>query len=137
MSSMVAEPDPIPSEKRPLLLNKEQIIEKIDENPEIQTILETHESVSTSEQNLDIPVSEMMKQLIEVTEIISQDRIQQCTLEQISDTSVSQAVKELDEPCKVLSRDRPQRLFDVNVGMNQDATDKTRNTGRERTEIRP
>ena len=89
--------------------------------------------MSTSEQNLDIPVSEMMKQLIEVTEIISQDRIQQCTLEQINDTSVSQALKELDEPCKVLSRDRPQRLFDVIVGMNQDATDKTRNTGRERS----
>ena len=82
--------------------------------------------MSTSKQNLDIPVSEMMKQLIEVTEIISQDRIQQCTLEQINDTSVSQALKELDEPCKVLSRDRPQRLFNVMVGMNQDATDKTR-----------
>ena len=132
MSVMVAEPDPITSEKRPLLLNKEQIIERIDENPEIQTTLETHESMSTSEQNLDIPVSEMMKQLIEITEIIYQDRIQQCTLEQISDTSVSQAVKELDEPCKVLSRDRPQRLFDVIVGMNQDATDETRNTGKEK-----
>ena len=122
MSFMVAEPGPIPSEKRQLLLNKEQTIEKIDENPEIQTILETYESMSTSEQNLDIPVPEMMKQLIEVTKIISQDRIQQCALEQISDTSVSQAVKELDEPCKVLSRDKPQRLFDVIVGMNQDAT---------------
>ena len=71
--------------------------------------------MSTSEQNLDIPVSEILEQLIEVTEIISQDRIQQCTLEQINDTSVSQAVKELDEPCKVLSRDRPQRLFNVIV----------------------
>ena len=106
---------------------------KIDENPKIQTFLETYESMSTSEQNLDISVPEMMKQLIEVTKIISQDRIQQCTLEQISDTSVSQAVKELDEPCKVLSRDRPQRLFDVIVGMNQDATDKTKNTGREKS----
>ena len=67
-----------------------------------------------------------------MTEIVSQDRIQQCTLEQISDTSVSQDVKELEEPCKVLSRDRPQRLFDVTVGMNQDATDETRNTGREK-----
>ena len=42
-------------------------------------------------------MSEMMKQLIEVTEIISQDRILQCTLEQINDTSVSQDVKELEE----------------------------------------
>ena len=133
MSFTVAEPDPIPSEKRPLLRHREQIIEKIDDNPEIQTTLETYESMSTSKQNLDIPVSEMMKQLIEVTEIISQDRIQQCTLEQISDTSVSQDVKELDEPCKVQSRDRPQRLFDVIVVMNQDATDETRNTGREKS----
>ena len=46
----------------------EQIIEKIDENFEIQTTLETYESMSTSEQNLDIPVSEMMKQLIEITD---------------------------------------------------------------------
>ena len=45
------EPDPIPSEKRPLLLYKEQI-------DEIQTTLE---SMSASKQNLDIPVSEMMK----------------------------------------------------------------------------
>ena len=89
--------------------------------------------MSTSEQNLDIPVSEMMKQLIEITGIISQDRIQQCTLEQISHTSVSQAVKELDGPCMVPSRDRPQRLLDVIVGMNQDAPDKMRNTGRQRS----
>ena len=83
--------------------------------------------MSTSEQNPDILAPEMMKQSIEVTKIISQDRIQQCTLEQINDTSVSQVVKELDEPCKVLSRDRPQRQFDnVIVGMNQDVTDKTR-----------
>ena len=91
----------------------------------------TYESMTTLKQNLDIPVSEMMKQLIEVTEIISQDRIQQCTLEQISDTSVSQDVRELEKPGKVPSRDRPQRLFDVIVGMNQDATDETRNTGKE------
>ena len=61
----------------------------------------------------------MMKQLIEVTEIISQDRIQQCALEQISDTSVSQDVKELDD--------------DVIVVMNQDTTDETRNTGKEKS----
>ena len=45
----------------PLLLYKEQIIEKIDENPEIQTTLETHENMTTSKQNLDIPVSELME----------------------------------------------------------------------------
>ena len=65
MSFMVAEPDPIPSEKRPLLLYKEQIIEKIDENPETQTTLETYDSMSSSKQNLDVPVSEMMKQLVD------------------------------------------------------------------------
>ena len=61
----------------------------------------------------------MMEQMVEVIEIISQNRIQQCTLEQISDSNV-------------LSRDRPQRLFDVIVGTNQDSTDETRNTGREK-----
>ena len=129
---MVAELDPIPSEKRPPLLYKEQIIERIDENSEIQTNLETYESMITLKQNLDIPVSEMMEQLVEVTEIISQNRIQQCTLEQISDTSVSQDVKELEKPCNVLSRDRPQRLLDVIVVTNQDLTDETRNTGKEK-----
>ena len=48
MSVMVAEPDPIPSEKRPPLLYKEQIIERIDESPEIQTTLETYESITES-----------------------------------------------------------------------------------------
>ena len=62
--------------------------------------------MSTSEQNPDVLMPEMMKQSIEVTKIISQSRIQQHTLEQISDTSVSQVVKELNEPCRVLSRDR-------------------------------
>ena len=126
MSVMVAEPDPIPSEKRPPLLYKKQIIEIIDENSEIQTTLETYESMITLKENLDIHVSEMMEQLVEVTEIISQNRIQQCTLEQISDTSVSQDVKEME------NRDRPQRLFDVIVGTNQDSTDETRNTGKEK-----
>ena len=46
MSVMVAEPDPIPSEKRQPLLYKEQIIERIDENSEIQTTLETYESIT-------------------------------------------------------------------------------------------
>ena len=55
MSFIVAEPDPIPSEKRPLLLYKEQIIERIDENSEIQTNLETYESMITLKLNLDIP----------------------------------------------------------------------------------
>ena len=67
----------------------------------------------TLKQNLDISVSEMMEQLVEVTEIISQNRIQQCTLEQISDTSVSLDVKELEKPGNVLSQDKPQRLLDV------------------------
>ena len=47
-------------------------------------------------------------------------------------TSVLQDVKELEKPGKVLSRDRPQRLFDVIVGTNQDSTDETRNTGKEK-----
>ena len=57
MSVMEAEPDPIPSEKRPPLLYKEQIIERIDEDPEIQMI------------------QEIMKKSIEATTIIFQNRI--------------------------------------------------------------
>ena len=120
---MVAEPDPIHSEKRQPLLYKEQIIERIDENSEIQTILETYESMITLKQNLDIPVSEMIKQLIEVTEIISQNRIQQYTLEQISDSNV-------------LSRDRPQRLFDVIVERTKIRQTRRETLGRKTVEIR-
>ena len=36
----------------------------------IQMNLDTYESMTTLKQNLDIPVSEMMKQLVEVTKII-------------------------------------------------------------------
>ena len=115
MSVMVAEPDSIPSEKRISLLHKEQIIDK---NSMIQMNLDTYESMTTLKQNLDIPVSEMMKQFVEVTKIISQNRIQQCTQEQISDINV-------------LSRDRPQRLQDVIVETVQESTNETRNTGKE------
>ena len=55
--------------------------------------------------------------MVEVTKIISQNRIQQCTLEQISDSNV-------------LSRDRPQRLHDVIMETNRDSTNETRNTGK-------
>ena len=75
MSVMVAEPGPIPSEKRLVLPCKEKIT---DENPVIQMNLDTYESMTTTRQNLDIPVSEMMEQLVEVMKIISQNRIQQC-----------------------------------------------------------
>ena len=109
MSVMVAEPDPISSEKRPPLLYKEQTIERIVEDPEIQMM------------------QEITRQSVEAAKIIFQDEIQQYTLEQISDTSVSQDVKELEKPGKVLSRDRPQRPFDVIVGTNRDSTDETRN----------
>ena len=111
---MAAEPDSIPSEKRISLLHKEQIIDK---NSMIKMNLDTYESMTTLKQNLDIPVSETMKQLVEVTKIISKNRIQQCTLEQISDSNV-------------LSRDRPQRLHDVTVETIQDSTNETRNTGK-------
>ena len=63
MSLMVAELGSITSEQRQLL-NKEQIVEKIDGNPEIQTIQEPYESMITSEQNPVVFVAEMMKQSI-------------------------------------------------------------------------
>ena len=102
MSVVVAELDPIPSEKR-----------TIDENSVIQMNLVTYESMTI--------LKEMMEQLVEVTKIISQNTIQQCTLEQISDSNV-------------LSRDRSQRLLDVIVETNQDSTNETRNTGKEKGE---
>ena len=108
---MVAEPDSIPSEKRISLVHKEQITDK---NSMIQMNLDTYESMITMKQNLDIPISEMMKQMVEV--IISQKRLQQCTQEQTSDSNA-------------LSRDRPQRLHDVIVETTQDSTNETRNTG--------
>ena len=95
---------------------KEQTIQRIDENSVIWMILDTYESMTTLKQILDILLSEMMDQLVEVTKIISQTREQQCTLEQISDSNV-------------LSRDRLQRLHDVIVEKNQDSTNETRNIG--------
>ena len=118
MSVMVAEPGPIPSEKRLFLLCKEKIT---NENPVIQMNLDTYESMTTTRQNLDILVLEMMKQLVEVMKIISQNRIRQYTLEQISDSDV-------------LSRNRPQRLHDVIVETSQDSMNETRNTGKEMKE---
>ena len=82
---MVTEPDSITSEKRISFLHKEQIIDK---NSMIQMNLGTYASMITLKQNLDIPVSEMMKQLVEVTKIIYQNRIQECTLEEISYSNV-------------------------------------------------
>ena len=114
MSVMVAEPGSITSEKRISLLHKEQIIDK---NSMIQMNLDTFESMTTLKQNLDILLSEMMNQLVDVTKIISQNRIQQCTLEQINDSNV-------------LLRDRPQRLHDVIVETNRESTNETRNTGK-------
>ena len=113
MSIMVAEPDSIPSEKRMSLLHKEQITDK---NSMIQMNLDTYESTITMKQNHDIPISEMMKQMVEVTKTISQRRLQQCTQEQTSDSNA-------------LSRDRPQRLHEVIVETVQDSTNETRITG--------
>ena len=113
MSITVAEPESIPSEKRISLLHKEQITDK---NSVIQMNLDTYESTITMKQNHDIPISEMMKQMVEVTKTISQRRLQQCTQEQTSDSNA-------------LSRDRPQRLHDVIVETVQDSTNETRNTG--------
>ena len=104
LSIMVAEPDSISSE---------QITDK---NSMIQMNLDTYESTITMKQNHDIPISEMMKQMVEVTKTISQRRLQHCTQEQTSDSNA-------------LSRDRHQRLHDVIVERVQDSTNETRNTG--------
>ena len=63
----------------------------------------------TVEQSLDVPVSEIVKQLVEVLETVSQDRIQQRTVEQIVDAPVPKAVEELAEVFRVFSQDRIQQ----------------------------
>ena len=52
-----------------------------------------------------------LPEMVELSTIISQDRIQQRTLEQIVDTPVPQIVEELAEPSKDVSQDRVQRRF--------------------------
>ena len=47
----------------------------------------------TREQTLDVPMPEMVKQLVEVPKIISQNRIQQRTMKQIVDDPVVQVVQ--------------------------------------------
>ena len=62
-----------------------------------------------AEQIPNVPVPEMVEQLVEVPETISQDRIQQRTVEQIVDFPVPQAVQELAEVCRIFSQDRIQQ----------------------------
>ena len=63
------------------------------------------------EQTLDVTMPEMVKQLVEVPKIISQDRIQQRTVKQIVGIPVPQVVEEVVEVCKVSSQDRVQQRF--------------------------
>ena len=63
----------------------------------------------TAEQSLDVPVPEMVKQLVEVPETVSQERIRQRTVEQIVDAPVPQAVEEQAEVFRVFSQDRIQQ----------------------------
>ena len=63
----------------------------------------------TVEQILDVPVPEMVEQLVEVPETVSRDGVQQRTVEQIVDAPVMQAVEELAEVSKVFSQDRIQQ----------------------------
>ena len=62
-----------------------------------------------AEQILDVPLPEMVTQLVEVPETVSPDRIQQRTVEQIVDAPVPQVVEELAEIFKVFSQDRIQQ----------------------------
>ena len=67
--------------------------------------------------NLNAPVPEMAKQLVEMLETVSPGRIQQRTVEQIIDASVLQAVEELAEVSKVFSQDRiQQRSVEQDIG---------------------
>ena len=66
----------------------------------------------TVEQILDVPVPEMVKQLVEAPKTIPQDRIQQRTVEFFAaDTPVPQDVEEPAEFFKAFSQDRVQLRF--------------------------
>ena len=61
---------------------------------------------STVEQSLDVPVPEMVRQLVEAPKTVPQDKIQQRTVEQIVDVPFPQAVEKLAEVFRVFSQDR-------------------------------
>ena len=102
----------------------------------------------TAEQILDVPVPEMVKQLVEVPETVSEDRIQQRTVEQIVGMfQFPQAVEELTEVFEglllrtglnsVLSEDRPlntpatslvEMIVEVPVIRTQEKTQQLANT---------
>ena len=65
----------------------------------------------TAEQIFDVPGLEMAKQLVEVPETVSQERIQQRTVEQIVDVPVPQVVEELMEVSHVFPQDRVHQRF--------------------------
>ena len=61
------------------------------------------------EQTLDVPVPEMVKQLVEVPNPVSEDRTPQRTVEHIVGIPVPQFVEELAEVFRVFSQDRIQQ----------------------------
>ena len=66
----------------------------------------------TAEQILDVPVPEMVKQLVEALKTIPQDRFQQRTVEHIAaDTPVPRDVEEPAEFFNSFSQDRVQLRF--------------------------
>ena len=70
---------------------------------------ETDPSECTVEQILDVPVPEMVKQLVEEPKTIPQDRIHRRTVEHIADdTPIPQDVEEPAEFFKAFSQDRVQ-----------------------------
>ena len=66
-------------------------------------------SQDSVERVLDVPVPEMVEQLVKLQKIVSEDGIQQRTVEQIVDVPVPQAVEELAEVFRVFSQDRIQQ----------------------------
>ena len=53
------------------------------------------------EQIFDVPVPEMVEQLVKLPKTVSEDGIQQRTVERIADVPVPQDVEELAETCKI------------------------------------
>ena len=105
--------------------SRAQISERIDEHivdpleakradlAEIEKSLASRDRIlqGTVEQISDVPVPQMVEQLVKLPKTVSQDRIQQRTAEQIVDIPVPQVVEELVEVSRVFRQDRIQQRF--------------------------
>ena len=65
------------------------------------------------EEILDVPVPEMVKQLVKLPNTVSQDRIQERTVERIADIPVPQVVEELVEVFKLQIAEKTDETSEI------------------------